>query len=112
MDFWDELDSSVQATIIVVVIFAIVLGAGLGLYRAFAVPYENARRDAYEHTESYVQGAIRDLGNLCLEIEGASAAHRALLQDTIRDRYVKLDDQDVPNYLRPCLSAARKGASE
>ncbi len=107
MDFWDELDSSVQSTIIAVVVFAIVLGAGLGLYRAFAVPYENARRDAYEHTQSYVEGAVRDLGNLCLDIDTADAGHRALLQDTIRQRYVKLDAGDVPAYLRPCLSAAR-----
>lgn len=112
MDFWDELDSSVQGVIIAAVVMAIVLGVGLGLYRAFAVPYENARRDAYEHTESYVQGAVRDLGNLCLEIDKADGGHRALLQDTIRERYVKLDEQDVPAYLRPCLSAARKGNQE
>ena len=109
MDFWDELDSGVQGAIIGIVIVAIVLGAVLGFYRAFAIPYEDARRDAYEHTESYVQGAVRDLGNLCLEIAKASGGHRALLQDTIRERYVKLDERDVPAYLQPCLRSAREG---
>ena len=106
-DFWNELDGAVQITIIGIVILGLALAAGLGLYRAFAVPYEDARRDAYEHSQSYVQGAIRDLGNLCIEISNADAAHVSLLRDTIRDRYVELDTRDIPEYLRPCVAAAR-----
>lgn len=79
------------------------------LYFSVLPSWENSRRDAYEHTESYVQGAVRDLSNLCLEVEKASNSHRTLLQDTIRERYTKLDTRDVPAYLQSCLQAARKG---
>lgn len=64
------------------------------------------------HSRAYVEGSVRDLSNLCIEIDKADPAHRDLLQDTIRQRYVKLDTKDVPEYLQGCLSAARKAANE
>lgn len=108
MNFWEELDGAVKATVIMIIVVGFALGGGLALYQTFAVPYEDARRDAYEHSQSYIEGATRDLGNLCRDVEKADVGHRALLQDTIRHRYVRLDVNDLPEYLRPCLRAARE----
>jgi hypothetical protein len=112
MDFWEELDSTVKWVVIGMIALFVATGMYLAYYKAFAVPFQDAQRDAYEHSRSYVEGATRDLGNLCLEVDTASVAHRDLLQDTIRERYVKLDVKDVPAYLQPCLTAARKGANQ
>ena len=112
MDFWDELDSGVKAIVYVFILLVVATGLSLGYYRTFAVPFQDAQRDAYEHSRAYVEGSVRDLSNLCLEIDKADATHRDLLQDTIRQRYVKLDTKDVPEYLQPCLTAARKAAAE
>lgn len=81
----------------------------LGYYKTFAPAFNDAQRDAYEHSQSYVEGAVRDLNNLCIEISNSDANHKKLLQDTIRHRFAKLDSSDVPNYLKNCLDEARKG---
>ncbi len=103
--FWRSL---VGTVIIAIVIVFTAAAIGLGIYKAFAVPYEDARRDAYEHTQSYVQGSIQDLNNLCLEIDRSDPSHKDLIRGTIRQRYVKLDPNDIPMYLRPCLNDARQ----
>lgn len=104
----DEINEGARAIITWGVAFILVLVIGGFIYYAVAPKWEDARRDAYEHSESYVQGAARDLSNLCIELDKADAAHRDLLQDTIRERYTKLDERDIPAYLRPCLRTARE----
>lgn len=106
---FDEINEGTRAIIQWGVAFLIIFIIGGFIYYAVLPAWENSRRDAYEHTESYVQGAVRDIGNLCLEIEKADKSHKDLLQDTIRERYTKLDEKYVPAYLQPCLQAARKG---
>jgi len=105
----DDVNEGTRAIFQWTLAFILALVVGGFLYYAVLPSWENARRQSYENTESYVQGAVRDLANLCLEVEKADAAHRDLLQDTIRQRYTKLDMRDVPAYLQPCLQAARKG---
>lgn len=112
MDFWDDLDTTIKGIVIVMLALFVATGMYLAYYRAFAVPFSDAQRDAYEHSRAYIEGSIRDLSNLCVEIDKADQAHRDLLQDTIRHRYVKLDVKDIPEYLQPCLTAARKAATE
>ncbi len=107
MDFWEELDSTVKAIVLFMLALFVATGMYLAYYKAFAVPFNDAQRDAYEHSRSYVEGSVRDLNNLCLELDKADEGHKSILRDTIRNRYVKLDEADVPDYLRPCLHTAR-----
>jgi len=108
MDFWEELDGTIKGIVLFMIALFVATGMYLAYYKAFAVPFNDAQRDAYEHSRSYVEGSIRDLNNLCLEVSKADEGHRQLLQDTIRNRYMKLDIKDIPDYLQPCLTAARK----
>lgn len=107
MDFWEELDSTVKAVVIVMIALFVATGMYLAYYKTFAVPFSDAQRNAYEHSRSYVEGSVRDLNNLCLELDKADAGHKSILEDTIRNRYVRLDEADVPTYLQSCLRNAR-----
>ncbi len=106
-EWWEETDLWIKVTLSCFVVLVLATGLYYGYAQAFGTRFEDLRRDQYEHSRSYVEGSIRDLNNLCLEASKADAGHKPIIYDTIRNRYVKLDVQDIPDYLRSCLSDAR-----
>ena len=64
---------------------------GLGYYKFFAPKYENVRRDVFENTKSYLQGAQQDLGKYYLEYQTADEPGKATIKVTIQMRFAELD---------------------
>ena len=74
-----------------VLLFAISL-ISLGYYKFFAPRYENARREVFESTKSYIQGVQQDLGKYYLEYQKAeSEKDREAIKATIQMRFAEVD---------------------
>lgn len=99
------------------VLVLMVCGAGIGflaqgtdffMYKFFAPRQEAVRRQVYEHTKSFKQGNTQRLNTLCTQVATTDADHRALINDVIAQEFAEWNSDDVPDYLRGCLSRARE----
>jgi hypothetical protein len=79
----------------------------LFLYQFFAPRQEAVRRQVYEQTKSYRQGSVQRLNTLCSQVASADDDHKGLINDVINHEFAEWDTNDVPGYLRSCLSSAR-----
>jgi hypothetical protein len=113
--WWDELTGMAQGLVIFFLILFIVASGWLAWYKFYAPQFADAEKDVYNHTRTYVEGQVRDLNNLCIAVEddekSGAGTHKSVLQDTIRNRFVQLDEKDTPDYLRQCLHDARSAAN-
>jgi len=82
-------------------------GMDLMYQKVFGVPFENVRRQNYEHTKSYEKGSADRLSNLCGQVDKVDADHKDLLREQIKQEFSDMNTSDAPDYLQGCLKAAR-----
>jgi hypothetical protein len=70
----------------------------LAMFKLFAPKREQARRETFEQSKAYRQGAIQELQNMQFQYEQAEPAHKAALAAIILRRAA--DFQDLPSDLR------------
>lgn len=102
----------VLGAIIVLIVFGsfidwVATGNDFFMYKFWAPKYEDVRRDTYTHTQSYRQGSVQRLATLCNQIETAEPNQKVMLNNVIAQEFAEWSSQDVPAYLRSCLSTAR-----
>ena len=83
-------------------------GTNFFMYKFFAPKQEAVRRQVYENTKSFHQGSIQRLNTLCTQIAGADDDHKPMLNDVVAQEFAEWNSDDVPDYLRGCLSRARR----
>ena len=92
----------------------LILGLGLGFllkfvglfeYQFFAPKYENARREVFENTQSYVEGKRQDLIRYRLQYNQApSTENKNAIKSTIRLMFSNVD----PDIFEPQLASFLK----
>jgi hypothetical protein len=75
---------------LLLVIFLASLG-GLGYYKFFAPKMEDARREVFENTKSYLHGVQQDLGKYYLEYQKADTDGKEAIRATIQMRFAEVD---------------------
>lgn len=70
------------------------------LYRFFAPKYEDTRREVFEHSKAFRQGAVQELENMRFEYVSADAKHKDALASIILHRAADYDDAILPSDLR------------
>lgn len=77
---------------------------GLANYSFFAPKYENVRREVYENTKSYNDGAIRDLQNMMLEYKTATEEGKQALKSIVLHRAADFPierlPRDIQNFIK------------
>lgn len=89
------------------VIGFIATGGDLFIYKFFAPRQEAVRRQVYEQTKSYRQGSTQRLNTLCTQVSETNADHKGMINSVIAQEFAEWNSDDVPDYLRGCLSRAR-----
>lgn len=84
----------------VVVAGFLLSGGFLWVYRTWAPQYEDARRETFEHTNSYVRGKQQYLLRLYGEWSQADEAHRSALCAIARNEAVGLDVKQLPTSIQ------------
>lgn len=82
------------------------LGNAVGLWnlKFWGVKYENAHREIFEQTKSYNHGMIRDIENICLEIEKVeSESHKGILRATLQHRLSAFNGE-LPDHVKKCIN--------
>lgn len=82
-------------------------GSDFVLYRYFAPRQEAVRREVFEQSKAYNQGAIQELQNMEFEYQRADAEHRGALASIILHRAADYDQDRLPPDLRRFISQLR-----
>jgi hypothetical protein len=84
----------------------VVAGNNFFMYKYFAPKQAEAERQVYKHTNTYVQGNVQRLAELCSSLKDPNTTdgHRAMVNDTIAHEFADWNLQDVPDYLQSCLA--------
>jgi hypothetical protein len=93
-----------------VVIYAfgfLATGGDLAIYRFWAPKQENAKREVFENTQSYVQGKIQNIEQECFAYHKADGAQKDALAGEIRNEATTIDINKLPSDERACVSEAR-----
>ena len=80
------------------IISALIFGIslfGLGYYKFFAPKYEDAKRDVFENTKSYLHGVQQDLGKYYFEYQNADEEGKAAIKAVIRIRFAEVDESKL-----------------
>ena len=74
----------------------------------WGVKFEDARRDVFENTKSFRDGANRDLMNLCLDWQASEdPATRTLIASTISQRRLAVPDSALTQNTKQCLNGVK-----
>jgi hypothetical protein len=71
-------------------------GGDLAIYKFWAPKQENAKRQVFEQTQSYVEGKREYLTRLRLEYETADEGHKAALREMILSEAANVDLSKLP----------------
>jgi hypothetical protein len=82
-------------------------GGDLAIYKFWAPKQENARRQVFENTQSYVQGKIQNISQECFAYQSADGTQKAALAGEIRNEAATIDLDKLPTNERSCVSEAR-----
>jgi len=82
-------------------------GGNLAIYRFWAPKQENAKRQVFENTQSYVQGKIQNIGQECFAYRKADGAQKDALAREIRNEAATVSLDKIPGDERACVSEAR-----
>lgn len=64
--------------------------------RFWGVRQENARREVFEHTQSYIQGKRQELIKLHHEwITERNSDNKLIIQNTVRQSFANFDDRNI-----------------
>lgn len=98
-----------------VILFALLIigidqgGYALGLWNVsfWGVKTQNAQRQVFEHTQSYVEGKIQNIGQECYAYQNADGAQKTALASEIRNEASTIDTGKLPSDEQQCVSEAR-----
>lgn len=80
---------------IVVILFILEL-TGLGFFKFFRPKYENARREIFEETQSYVQGKIQQLAKLYVEYNDAETLEdKDAIKQVVIMQFAEFDAENI-----------------
>ncbi len=84
-------------------------GGDLAIYRFWAPKQENARREVFENTQSYVQGKTEYLSKLRFQYQEAEpgSAHKASLRTLILSEASTVDTGKLPTDLQVFIGGLR-----
>jgi hypothetical protein len=70
----------------------------------FAPKFEDVRRNTFEHSKSFRNGAVQELQNMQFEYIKAAPEHKKALADVIRHRAVEVPVDALPSDLQSFIS--------
>ena len=82
-------------------------GGDLAIYRFWAPRQENAKRQVFENTQSYVEGKIQNIEQECFAYRKADGAQKDALAGEIRNEATTINIETLPSDERSCVSEAR-----
>lgn len=89
----------------------IATGGGLVTYKFWAPKQENARRQVFENTQSYVQGKIGSLSQDRLAYESSDPGpQKQALRTMILSEAAQIDNAKLPADLQSFVSSLKGGA--
>jgi hypothetical protein len=99
--------------LILAILLVIVLdqfGFALGLWDVafWGVKTQNARRQVFVETQSYVQGKIQNIGQECFAFRKADGSQRSALAGEIRNEASTIDLTKLPADEQSCVQEARE----
>jgi len=103
MKFTEAMGCAFLCIIAVIAILGLTwLGQGndFFLYKFFAPKQEAVRREVFEQSKAYRQGAIQELQNMQFQYEQADEGHKTALRAIILHRAADFDPDAMPPDLR------------
>lgn len=94
---WISLVTWIAAGVVAVFLL---YGGGYWIYKTWAPKYEEARRETFEQSPSYVRGKQQYLVRLYGEWSQADEAHRSALCVVARNEALGLDAKYIPSSLQ------------
>ena len=82
-------------------------GGDLMIYKFWAPKQENAKRQVFENTQSFVEGKIQNIEQECFAYHKADGTQRYALAGEIRNEATTIDINKLPSDERACVSEAR-----
>ena len=100
---------TVLAIVCLVLIAGFLLrGWGLVNFKFWAPKYEDAKREVFTHTRSYVEGKIQELAKLKLEYDrSGDETEKEALASTIRHSFAEMNSDHLPYKLKIFLQEIR-----
>ena len=82
------------------------------MYKFFAPKYENARREVFENTQSYVEGKRQDLSRYHYEyVKCKTAADSEAIRQVVVQQFANFDEHKIEDpTLRSWLYQVRRGS--
>jgi hypothetical protein len=96
--------------LVMVAMFAlgfIATGGDLLTYKFWAPKQENARRQVFEQTQSYVQGKVEYITRLRYQYAGADGAQKSALRTLILDEASTIDNSKLPPDLQAFIDTLK-----
>lgn len=85
----------------------LITGGDLAIYSFWAPKQANAERQVFEHTQSYYDGKIQNLNQLCFAESQASGAQKTALAGEIRNEATTIDESRLPADEQVCVDHAK-----
>ena len=82
-------------------------GGDLAIYRFWAPKQENAKRQVFENTQSYVEGKIQNIEQECFSYRQAEGSSKDAFAGEIRNEAITIDTNKLPSDEQACVSEAR-----
>lgn len=82
-------------------------GGDLAIYSFWAPKQANVERQVFENTQSYVQGKIQNLSQLCYAEQQATGAQKSALDSEIRNESVTIQGSKLPTDEQACVDRAK-----
>lgn len=95
------------ALLIIYVMGFLATGGDLAIYRFWAPQQENAKREVFVQTQSYVQGKIEYLTQLQLQYEQADGDQKKTIRTVILRESSTVDNSKLPDDLQLFIQQVR-----
>lgn len=100
------------ASILVVIVFFYVVGffatgGDLAIYSYWAPKRADAERNVFEHSQSYTEGKIQNLNQLCYAELKAEGVQKLAIQGEIRNEAATINEARLPADEQACVDRAK-----
>jgi hypothetical protein len=83
-------------------------GGDLAIYRFWAPKRADAERQVFQNTQSFVQGKIQHIGQLCFEESRADEPLKSAFDSEIRDEALTVGVEKLPLDEQACVTRAKE----
>lgn len=108
---WWSLPRTVLAVFTCIVIFYgigfLATGGDLVIYKFWAPKQADAERQVFEHSQSYYDGKIQNIGQLCHAESQADGAQKSALDSEIRNEAATISESRLPVDEQNCVERAK-----